>query len=235
MSPPAHAVPRGLSLWLLVALPLVAQLAFVAIGAAVLAAAVAMPTAQTSFYSLPQALLLLGAYLVFGLAIYFVARRLGCVTDVLALRRVPIGPSAGLAAIGLVGAILVAALLEPLFHGAASQHLEQPPFPGTLSAGVAVTISVLTVVGGAAISEEVYFRGLLLGRLDERRGRAAAIVASAGAFGLVHFQPDAFPTLFALGLILGLLRIRTRAVWSGIAVHATNNAIAVAAVLLAAS
>ena len=77
MSPPAHAVPRGLSLWLLVALPLVAQLAFVAIGAAVLAAAVAMPTAQTSFYSLPQALLLLGAYLVFGLAMYLVARRLG--------------------------------------------------------------------------------------------------------------------------------------------------------------
>ncbi|MGA0122803.1 MAG: type II CAAX prenyl endopeptidase Rce1 family protein, partial [Gaiellales bacterium] len=59
----------------------------------------------------------------------------------------------------------------------------------------------------------------------------AAVIVSAGAFGLVHFQPDAFPTLFALGLILGLLRLRTRSIWPPIVLHAANNGLAFAYLL----
>jgi membrane protease YdiL (CAAX protease family) len=89
------------------------------------------------------------------------------------------------------------------------------------------------IVGGAALTEELYFRGLLYGRLDARFGVASAVVGSAGLFGLVHFQPDAFPTLLALGLILGLVRMRSSSVWPGVGIHAANNVIAVVGLLLA--
>ena len=87
-------------------------------------------------------------------------------------------------------------------------------------------------MGGAALTEELYFRGLIYGRLDARFGVASAVVGSAGLFGLAHFQPNAFPTLFALGLILGLVRMRSSSVWPGVGIHAANNVFAVVGLLL---
>jgi len=105
-------------------------------------------------------------------------------------------------------------------------HILKIPFPGTAAAFAAAALATLSVVVGASVTEELYFRGVLYGQLAARFARAAAVVGSAGAFGLVHFQPDAFPTLFALGLILGLLRLRTGSIWPPIAMHAANNGLA---------
>jgi membrane protease YdiL (CAAX protease family) len=102
-----------------------------------------------------------------------------------------------------------------------------------MTAAIAIAISAVTVIIGAALTEELYFRGLLYGQLAARYGAAAAIAGSAGIFGLAHFQPDAFPTLFALGLILAFLRLRTASFWPGFALHAINNAAAFSVALLA--
>lgn len=226
---------QGPSKWLLLALPFVAQLGFVGLGAAALQRVTDRRKGAMDFYDLPQALLIFASYVVFGVATLLVARRLGPPCRVLAVNRTPLVHALGLSALALIIGIAAAAALEPIFHGAASQKVELGVFPGTPAATVAIIISFVTVIGGAAITEELYFRGLLLGAIDGRLGAAAAITASAGVFGLVHFQPAAFPTLFALGLVLGVLRVRTRSVWPGIGVHAANNGLALTAVLLAAS
>lgn len=222
--------PQGALLWFLVALPIVLQLAITALGIAVVGALIDLPE-RMAFYSLPQAAVVLGAYVVFGAATLLVARRIGPVREVLAVRRTPLLPGLGLAALGLVAGLAIAAILEPIFHGAESQNLDPGPFPGTTAAAVAAVLSAISVVIGASVTEELYFRGLLYGRLDLRFARAAAVVGSAGAFGLAHFQPDAFPTLFALGLILGLLRMRTGSIWPAVGLHAANNGIAFAYLL----
>jgi len=222
--------PSGALLWLLVALPIVLQLAITTLGIAVFGAFAELPE-RMAFYSLPQAAVVLGAYVVFGAATLLVARRIGPVREVLAVRRTPVGPAIGLAALGLVAGLAIAALLEPIFHGAESQNLDPGPFPGTTAAAVAAVCSAISVVIGASVTEELYFRGLLYGRLDARFARAAAVIGSAGAFGLAHFQPDAFPTLLALGLILGLLRMRTGSIWPAVGLHAANNGIAFAYLL----
>ncbi|MGI9116022.1 MAG: CPBP family intramembrane glutamic endopeptidase [Gaiellales bacterium] len=231
MSPDAG--PRGLRLWLLVATPLVVQFAVVGLGAALLRAAGLIDGGETTLARLPEALLLLGAYIVFGASIWLVARALGAPLRLLALRRTPLVQGAALAGLGLVAGVAVSAALEPVFHGAASQHLRVGDV-SSLANGAALVLSTLTITVGAALTEELYFRGLLYGRLDARFGAASAVVGSAGVFGLAHFAPAAFPSLFALGLILGLLRLRTASVWPGIGLHAANNALAVAALLLAA-
>ena len=222
--------PTGTLLWLLVALPIVLQLAITTIGIAVVGSLVELPE-RMAFYSLPQAAVVLGAYVVFGAATLLVARRIGPVREVVAVRRTPLGPAIGLAALGLVAGLAIAALLEPIFHGAESQNLDPGPFPGTAAAAIAAVFSAISVVIGASVTEELYFRGLLYGRLELRFARAAAVVGSAGAFGLAHFQPDAFPTLFALGLILGLLRMRTGSIWPAVGLHAANNGLAFAYLL----
>jgi len=232
MSTPA--APRGLRLWLLVAAPLVAQFGFVGLGAAVLQALSIAPTGETSLTSLPEAVLLLAAYIVFGVVIWFVARQFGDPREVLALRRVPFVRAAVLAVGGLIVGVAAAALLEPLFHGSASQRISVGSID-SVTTGLAFGLSAFTIVAGAAVTEELYFRGLLYGRLDARFGVASAVVGSAGVFGLAHFEPNAFPALFALGLVLGLVRMRSSSVWPGMAIHGANNVIAVVGLLLAAN
>ncbi|MGI9188401.1 MAG: CPBP family intramembrane glutamic endopeptidase [Gaiellales bacterium] len=226
--------PRGLRLWVLVALPLVVQFGFVGLGAAILNAFSAAPAGDTSLTSLPQAVLLVVAYVVFGATIWLVARQLGDPREVLALRRVPLARAAALAVGGLIVGVAAAALLEPIFHGSSSQRISAGDID-SLTTGVAFGISAFTIVVGAALTEELYFRGLLYGRLDGRFGVASAVVGSAGVFGLAHFEPNAFPALFALGLVLGLVRMRSSSVWPGMAIHGANNVIAVAGLLLAAN
>ena len=227
------STPSGLRLWLLVAAPLVAQFGFVGIGAAVINAVSSAPAGETTLTSLPQAVLLDLAYIVFGVVIWLVARPFGDPREVLALRRTPLVQAAALAVGGLVVGVAAAALLEPIFHGSSSQRIAVGDVGG-VTAAIAFGLSALTIIGGAAFTEELYFRGLLYGRLDARFGVASAVVGSAGVFGLAHFEPNAFPALVALGLVLGLVRMRSSSVWPGMAIHGANNVIAIVGLLLAA-
>jgi sodium transport system permease protein len=89
-----------------------------------------------------------------------------------------------------------------------------------------------------AICEEVAFRGFILSGLRSRYRAWSAIVLSALLFGLLHVLLSLFQQLFnatLLGLVLGLLAIRTRSLWPGVLFHATNNGLAVLMAALAGS
>lgn len=84
----------------------------------------------------------------------------------------------------------------------------------------------------APIVEEIYFRGLVQGALDEISPAMAVIVAS---LLFVNFHPGAAtsPAIWILGFALGLLRSYTRSVSSAIVCHVMNNAAAIAFLALA--
>jgi membrane protease YdiL (CAAX protease family) len=229
---PSPTAPTGLRLWLLIAVPLLLQFGTLALGASIVKALTSEPRRDTTLTNLPQSVLMVVAYLVFAAAIWLVAKRLGAPLSILALRRVPLRRGLLLGGGGLLAGLVASALLEPIFHGSSSQGIEAGTVD-SLASAVALALSAIAIVGGAALTEELYFRGLLYGRLDARFGVASAVVGSAGLFGLVHFQPNAFPTLLALGLILGLVRMRSSSVWPGVGIHAANNVIAVVGLLLA--
>ena len=222
----------GLRLWLIVAAPLLAQFAVVGVGAGILRAFGLIGAGETTLANLPQALLLLSAFGVFLLTIWWAARALGAPRPTLALRRTPLGRGIALAAIGVVAGTLAAVALEPIFHGQESQGVEAGDVT-SFATGLGLVLSIFTIIVGAAVCEELYFRGLLYGRLDERFGIASAVVGSAGIFGLAHIEPNAFPALFALGLILGVIRWRSNSIWPCVGVHAANNTLASIAILLA--
>ncbi len=145
-----------------------------------------------------------------------------------------VGPAVGVVAqLGLVN--LIALLLAPLVgHPEVSQEatdlVRKTHGPGLI--GLA-----LFVVIGAPIVEELFFRGLLLRGLQRRMPDAAAVALSSVLFGLSHFQDASagglvlVVSLFAFGVVLAVLAVRSGRLGPGIWAHAAFNAFTVIALL----
>lgn len=81
-----------------------------------------------------------------------------------------------------------------------------------------------------AICEEVAFRGFILSGLEDRRRTRSAIFLSALMFGFLHVLMSLFQQLFnaaLLGVVLGLLAVRSRSLLPGIVFHFLNNTFAI--------
>jgi len=90
--------------------------------------------------------------------------------------------------------------------------------------GLELFLAVTGAVAAAPIGEEVIFRGLLLqGMLRRGVMVVPAVVASALIFSLCHVNPIGFPALFELGVVFGLIYVRTRSVLPGMVAHLGSN------------
>lgn len=86
----------------------------------------------------------------------------------------------------------------------------------------------------APILEELFFRGLILERL-RRYGDIFAILASAMMFSLLHASFQSFPSAFVSGIIFGLAAVWTGSFLAPAIIHALNNALSVALILISAN
>jgi membrane protease YdiL (CAAX protease family) len=75
-----------------------------------------------------------------------------------------------------------------------------------------------------AVFEEIAFRGIIFDRLTRVLGEREGWLVQAALFSVLHLSPVIFPTHFAMGLILGWLRMRTRSLIPGMILHAAWNA-----------
>jgi membrane protease YdiL (CAAX protease family) len=86
-----------------------------------------------------------------------------------------------------------------------------------------LSLVVFFAVVAAPVSEEIFFRGLLLPALAKWCGAPRAVLYSSLAFALIHFAPQQMPALFVLSLALSLGYLYTRRLESAIALHALFN------------
>jgi sodium transport system permease protein len=89
-----------------------------------------------------------------------------------------------------------------------------------------------------AVCEEFAFRGFILSGLERDHRTRSAILLSALMFGFLHVLLSLFQQLFnaaLLGLVLGLLAVRSRSILPGIVFHLLNNALAVSLSLVVAA
>jgi membrane protease YdiL (CAAX protease family) len=100
------------------------------------------------------------------------------------------------------------------------------------SGPVDALLSVAAIALAPAVFEELLFRGVVLPALLRPLGASGAIAGSAALFGLIHLDLStpggAFyrvPFAFAVGLGLGLLRVRAAALLPSILAHALLNTI----------
>lgn len=90
---------------------------------------------------------------------------------------------------------------------------------------LALALFVLNLAVVPALIEEFSVRGIVMGSL-RRYGDRFAIVISALLFALLHRNMTQFPNAFVLGLALGYFMIKTNSIWTSIAIHFVNNALA---------
>jgi membrane protease YdiL (CAAX protease family) len=90
---------------------------------------------------------------------------------------------------------------------------------GVLDALVSVTVIALL----PGMGEELVMRGVLLPALVAPLGPAAAVGGSALLFASIHLDPYRFAFTLAIGLVLGVVRLRTGSLWFPIVAHVTLN------------
>jgi membrane protease YdiL (CAAX protease family) len=82
------------------------------------------------------------------------------------------------------------------------------------------------VSAAAPFCEEFFFRGVLQQGLMKRWSRRGLILAAL-IFAGAHLDPMSFLGLAELGLLFGLLYLRSGTIWTSAAAHAANNVISV--------
>jgi sodium transport system permease protein len=98
-------------------------------------------------------------------------------------------------------------------------------------------MAILLFAAIPAVCEELAFRGFILAGLERGHRTRSAILLSALLFGFLHVLLSLFQQLFnatVLGVVLGLLAVRSRSILPGMLFHFINNAMAVALGTLAA-
>lgn len=83
--------------------------------------------------------------------------------------------------------------------------------------------AILKIVVIAPIIEELIFRGIIMHGLMRNYSKYTAIFVSALMFALFHLNPWQFPATFILGILLGILMVRTHNIYLCILGHAMNN------------
>lgn len=130
-----------------------------------------------------------------------------------------IGGIAALMAGGTIALVLQTIFGE--FTSAAGDVGQQLRDEGPL---LAVVLFALCVAIGAPLAEELAFRGMAYNALAKRGLSTAWVIAiTTVAFSLFHLEPMRAPILLASGLVLGLLRWKTRSLGAPIVAHAVNN------------
>jgi len=139
-------------------------------------------------------------------------------------------------ATGVVAGVTAGLLLVPVIYTLLrAMHAFGPDVAGRLArpaeelahtagrSGIGFGLLVLFVGIGAPVVEECFFRGLLQPAAIRRFGRVAGVVITAAFFALAHLQALQFPGLFAFGLVVGVLALRSGRLGPGIAAHIAFN------------
>ncbi len=116
--------------------------------------------------------------------------------------------------------ILISELDNLLRHFFPPPEMFEQTIANLLQGGVAAIIALLVI---APLTEELFFRGLVLQGFTQNYGPRRAIVYSALLFALIHLNIYQFVGTFAAGILLGWLRIATGSVWPGVVGHFVNN------------
>jgi len=93
---------------------------------------------------------------------------------------------------------------------------------GRVDVPTLVSLLIVTAVF-APILEETVFRGFLLPSLTKVMPVPAAIVVSAAGFATAHLSARDFPQLFAFGILLGFVYVRSRNLLSTMFIHGAWN------------
>ena len=130
--------------------------------------------------------------------------------------------------LAFVAYILLSYILTSIASNFPFYDIEQVQNTGftQLTQGYEFLLAFLTLVVIAPVAEEILFRGYLLGKLRKHVPVWLAILVTSLLFGLVHFAWNVGVDVFALSIVLCLLRISTGRLWPAMLLHMAKNGLA---------
>lgn len=142
----------------------------------------------------------------------------------------------GLAPVGYIVATVLAAILMGIFSAFPWFNAEEAQDVGFsfMVGGGERILAFFTLVIVAPVAEEIIFRGWLYGKIRNRTavmsGKFSSIIVSSLLvsllFGLVHFQWNVSVNVFAMSIVLCVMREITGTIYSGVLMHMLKNGIA---------
>jgi membrane protease YdiL (CAAX protease family) len=148
------------------------------------------------------------------------------------LRPTAFKPAVGWAALGLLSFYVFAAVYSAALHPHVEQNVARDL--GADQSTVGLIAAGVMIICVAPFAEEFFFRGFFYGALRTRFSVGVAALIDGLLFGAIHFEGGTdglliVPPLATLGFIFCLVYERTRSLYTVIALHSVNNAIAYAA------
>lgn len=129
--------------------------------------------------------------------------------------------------------VLLGCLMFPVVNRLSQINIELLPFPSPLISSyeksimardpIASVLYAIVVSVCCPIWEEVIFRGFLLPSLTRYLPMWASILVSALVFGMAHFNVQRMLPLTFLGLVMGIMFVRSRNLLSSMLLHSLWN------------
>ena len=166
--------------------------------------------------------------LVIVIGIPWVVKKYRTTLSEVGLQTTPTWTDILLAPAGFIAYILLSFILTSIAMQFSFYDVDQVQDTGftQISQGYEFLLAFLTLVVIAPIAEEILFRGYLLGKLRKHVPIWLAILVTSLLFALVHFAWNVGVDVFALSIVLCLLRIGTGRLWPAILLHMMKNGLA---------
>jgi len=149
-----------------------------------------------------------------------------------------IGIGVGVAIIGLAGATLAGLIASSLVGLTDETSADNTQILRDAEGTPWLAVILFSVVIGAPLTEELFFRGLTLRAIEKRLGRVWAVILSSLVFTLPHWigtdwrgTVTLFASIFVVGLVLGAATVITNRISSAIIAHMIFNAFGAAGAL----
>ena len=144
----------------------------------------------------------------------------------LGIERPPLLPVVGALVIGCGLWLISLHIAVPILEATEREDQTRELSRRLLAPDVALPLVIAANALVPGVCEELAHRGLLLGALAPRLGRAGGVAVTTALFALLHLQPARMASSGLLGLIAAVLAIWARSVWPAVTLHVVNNTVA---------
>lgn len=125
----------------------------------------------------------------------------------------------------VIGMLIVLAIYA-LAVDAIGWHKDSDPLFDDERTGIVVVASFLAIAV-APVFEEIFFRGFMLQGIMRHVSPLKAAAVTSILFALAHIDPFTYIPIFCIGMILGLVFLKTRSLPIAIASHGLYNSVVV--------
>lgn len=218
----------GLPLWVFLGFML-AQALVLAVIEVLRAVGVPFEAVNETIFNTVGAAVIYALCILIVLGVPWLVKRRPTTLGELGLHRLPTWRDIGITPLGAVAYVILTSIITALavnFLPFIDYAQEQQTGFANISTQIEYFLAFISLVVFAPVAEEVLFRGYLFGKLRKYAPLWVSMLITSALFALVHFQWNVALDVFALSIVLCVLRVVSGSLWPSILLHMLKNGVA---------